>query len=531
MLITGALDFVVEPLRPLFDEIVCAPRRADAPTARYTGELTDVPPTGETRAQVLFDYADAEGTSSWPRVGRLRRLDVATCPMLEAVGFPVAVNPETRLAALARKRGWLVEQWSPRPPARPRPAAADRARWRSADVSATSERGRSDEGARCSSASCRGSPRPRSPAASRPARAPRVGPLAPRRRRPARAARPPAGSRVRPRLAGICGRDLATIDGHVVRYFEPIVSFPFVPGHEVVADLDDGRRVVLDPVLGCVARGIDPPCAACARGELELRAHRLRPPRARPPDRLLRDTGGGWSHAFVAHESQLHPVPDDLTDEAAVMVEPTACAVHAAAVAALAEATWSWCSAPARSACSPSPPSATSVPTGTIVAAAKHPEQQRLARRARRRPRRRARRAAAGSCARCTGSMASRRPQLTGGADASSTASAPPTRSQQALAVVAPAATSCWSACPARSRVDLTALWHRETELAGAYAYGTEHAGDALRDRAARSTVAIRAASAGRAARPARRRATYPPAPATAERHRARRQRRRAAAP
>ena len=32
--------------------------------------------------------------------------------MLEAVGFPVAVNPETRLAAIARKRGWLVEHWA-----------------------------------------------------------------------------------------------------------------------------------------------------------------------------------------------------------------------------------------------------------------------------------------------------------------------------------------------------------------------------------------------------------------------------------
>ena len=36
-------------------------------------------------------------------------------PMLEAVGFPVAVNPEMRLAALARKRGWLVEQFSKSP--------------------------------------------------------------------------------------------------------------------------------------------------------------------------------------------------------------------------------------------------------------------------------------------------------------------------------------------------------------------------------------------------------------------------------
>ena len=32
--------------------------------------------------------------------------------MLECVGFPVAVNPETRLAAIARKRGWLVEDWA-----------------------------------------------------------------------------------------------------------------------------------------------------------------------------------------------------------------------------------------------------------------------------------------------------------------------------------------------------------------------------------------------------------------------------------
>ena len=36
-------------------------------------------------------------------------------PLFEAVGFPVAVNPETRLAALARKRGWLVEHWAKAP--------------------------------------------------------------------------------------------------------------------------------------------------------------------------------------------------------------------------------------------------------------------------------------------------------------------------------------------------------------------------------------------------------------------------------
>ena len=31
--------------------------------------------------------------------------------LLEAVGSPVAVNPEARLSAIARRRGWLVEDW------------------------------------------------------------------------------------------------------------------------------------------------------------------------------------------------------------------------------------------------------------------------------------------------------------------------------------------------------------------------------------------------------------------------------------
>lgn len=111
VLITGALDFVVEPFRPLFDHIVC-PSLGTA-SGRYTGRLTATPPIGENRAQALRDYAQAEG------------LDLAECiayadstsdlPMMEVVGFPVAVNPEPKLASLARRRGWLVEHFSKAP--------------------------------------------------------------------------------------------------------------------------------------------------------------------------------------------------------------------------------------------------------------------------------------------------------------------------------------------------------------------------------------------------------------------------------
>ena len=118
VLITGALDVVVEEtLRPLFDDIVCA-RMGVAPDGTYTGELTSAPPTGEARAMIMQDYAEAEGLSLEESVAYAD--SASDLPMLEAVGFPVAVNPETRLAAIARKRGWLVEHWS-KAPGGPRP--------------------------------------------------------------------------------------------------------------------------------------------------------------------------------------------------------------------------------------------------------------------------------------------------------------------------------------------------------------------------------------------------------------------------
>jgi fatty acyl-CoA reductase len=111
LLITGALDFLIEPFKPLFDDVVSAHMRTAG--GELSGELEESPPTGEARALLMADYAAAHG------------LELAQCvayadstsdlPMLEAAGFPVAVNPETKLAAIARKRGWPVEDWSRSP--------------------------------------------------------------------------------------------------------------------------------------------------------------------------------------------------------------------------------------------------------------------------------------------------------------------------------------------------------------------------------------------------------------------------------
>jgi len=72
--------------------------------------------------------------------------------------------------------------------------------------------------------------------------------------------------RVKTLLSGICGSDLATVEGKSSMYFEPWISFPFVPGHEVLGMTPDGQRVVLEPVLGHEARGFDPPFPGAASG-------------------------------------------------------------------------------------------------------------------------------------------------------------------------------------------------------------------------------------------------------------------------
>src|SRR5579875_1933284 len=107
LLITGALDVVIEPLRPLFDEVVCA--TLEQRRGRFTGELVEAPPTGEARALIMADYADRHGLDLAESVAYAD--SASDLPMLEAAGHPVAVNPETKLAAIARKRGWHVEQW------------------------------------------------------------------------------------------------------------------------------------------------------------------------------------------------------------------------------------------------------------------------------------------------------------------------------------------------------------------------------------------------------------------------------------
>ena len=151
----------------------------------------------------------------------------------------------------------------------------------------------------------------------------------------------PRWVRIRPRLAGICGSDLATLCAKGSPYLAPITSMPFVMGHEVVGTIAEtgsqvtgvsvGDRVVIQPALGCQVRGIDPPCDACANGHDALCVRVNRGDIAAGIQTgYCRDTGGGFGESLVAHESQVYHVPNELDDRAAVLIEPFSCAIHAA---------------------------------------------------------------------------------------------------------------------------------------------------------------------------------------------------------
>jgi L-iditol 2-dehydrogenase len=144
--------------------------------------------------------------------------------------------------------------------------------------------------------------------------------------------------RVRTSLSGICGSDLAAVTAHDSFTLEPFGAYPFTFGHENVGVIEQvgdavtgwapGDRVVVNPMLSCRQRGLEPMCAACARGETGLcRNTDAGAPGRGPMIGYSPGAGGGWSPGFVAHHSQLF-APGDLPDEVAVLADPFASALR-----------------------------------------------------------------------------------------------------------------------------------------------------------------------------------------------------------
>lgn len=156
--------------------------------------------------------------------------------------------------------------------------------------------------------------------------------------------------RLRILAGGICGTDISTLSFHTSPLLEPFASFPCVLGHEILAEITEsgsgdgrfrpGARVVVDPMISCRIRGYsaEEECDSCVSGFPGTcgNAGESGPARFNGEEMAPgltvgyhRHLPGGWGEEMVAHESQLYPVPDGLSEKQAVLVEPLSIGVHA----------------------------------------------------------------------------------------------------------------------------------------------------------------------------------------------------------
>jgi threonine dehydrogenase-like Zn-dependent dehydrogenase len=148
----------------------------------------------------------------------------------------------------------------------------------------------------------------------------------------------PSWLRVRNRQCGICATDLSLLFVKA----DPRVSPAALPGlnriylgHEAVGEVIDlgpqverfnvGDRVVIEARPGgspnCFTQGIEPPCRYCTSGNTRLCVNGSL---GRGPE----GAGSGWADRYTAHESEVWPVPEDLNDDQASLIEPMAVALH-----------------------------------------------------------------------------------------------------------------------------------------------------------------------------------------------------------
>jgi threonine dehydrogenase-like Zn-dependent dehydrogenase len=283
--------------------------------------------------------------------------------------------------------------------------------------------------------------------------------------------------RVMPTLSGVCGSDLAAIGGHASLYLDPLTSYPFVPGHEVVGTLEDGTRVVVEPALGCKVRGVDPPCPRCAEGRPGLCYNVTEGPiEVGLQTGYCADTGGGWGEVLVAHPSQLHVVPSTLSDEAAVLIEPFACCVHAALRGGATKDDIVVVSGAGTIGLLTVAAVKLFTPPKRLIAIAKHPTQRDLARKLGAdqviAPAEVFQRIRFATGARRLEGM--NRSLLLGGADVTFECVGRADTLNDAVRYTREGGTVVAVGMPGEEKVDWAPIWQRELTVMGAYAYGAE---------------------------------------------------------
>jgi threonine dehydrogenase-like Zn-dependent dehydrogenase len=125
---------------------------------------------------------------------------------------------------------------------------------------------------------------------------------------------------VRSRLAGVCRTDLEVLEGELDRRW---VVYPCIPGHEWsgvveqvgegVRDLAPGDRVVCEGFCYCGT------CRRCRAGDTNL---------CENYDQLGFTRGGGYGELVLVPRRVVHRLPESVSLDAAVLIEPASVALQ-----------------------------------------------------------------------------------------------------------------------------------------------------------------------------------------------------------
>lgn len=108
VLVTGSLDFIVQPIANYLGVAVLAPRLRER-NGRFTGELTTAPLIGDRKREAIQAFAEQHEISL--KDSYAYGDSQSDLPMLECVGNPIVVNPGKALRQKALDSGWELHEW------------------------------------------------------------------------------------------------------------------------------------------------------------------------------------------------------------------------------------------------------------------------------------------------------------------------------------------------------------------------------------------------------------------------------------
>jgi HAD superfamily hydrolase (TIGR01490 family) len=107
-IVSSSPEEVVRPMAEHLGDVEVIATRTEVVDGKYTGQI-EFYAYGEGKAEAIREVADREGIDLAESYAYSD--SITDLPMLEAVGHPVAVNPDRDLRREAEKRGWQIRDF------------------------------------------------------------------------------------------------------------------------------------------------------------------------------------------------------------------------------------------------------------------------------------------------------------------------------------------------------------------------------------------------------------------------------------